>query len=342
MKFSTTMQGRLSMLAAALVLAAPGLAQQQSPTLQPNPIAAMEAFEPAANQPYELGRGDEIDVEVIGRPELSGKHTVGPDGSITLPIAGSVPVADKTREQAATAIQTALSPFYAGVTVSVGVDRYTSNKILLLGAVEHPGVLTFENTPTLLEVISRGGVQLQAAATSQGGGGGANGAGPTAGPSVVPEECVIYRGNAMLTVQLKRLLDEGSPLANMRLKRDDVVYVRMDSHYVSVFGQVAHPGNLRLTPTSTLPELLAEAGGPTEKAGRNPTIQIIHRAKPDGTKGTTQSIPYKSLLKPGVLDLTIQSGDILYVPESGFNATAYSFQMLAPLVNLFTIGALVQ
>ncbi len=300
--------------------------------LKPNPIAALKAFEPPADQPYELGRGDEITVDAIGRPEVSGKHVIGPDGSITLPIVGSVQIADKTREEASTAIQRALSPYYSDIVVSISVDRYTSNQILLLGAVEHPGVLTFDKTPTLLEVISRGGALPEN--TSTGGGS------PGPKPAGVPEECMIYRGNdTMVTVELKALLDAGSPLANMRLRRDDIVYVTGRTKYVSVLGQVSHPGNLRLETSSTLADLITEAGGPTEKAGRSPSIEIIHAVgSPSSAK--TQVIPFKSLIAHNSLDVTLQSGDIIYIPESGFNGFAYTFEKLAPLVNLFTVASL--
>jgi polysaccharide export outer membrane protein len=333
----------LFLLAASFLQAVPAcLAQDAAPAneLKQNPMAALKAFEVAADQPYQLGRGDDITVEVIGRPELTSKHTVGPDGKITLPVAGSIMVADKTREEAAADIQSALSSYYSGVTVSVGVDHYTSNHILLLGAVEHPGLLVFDKTPTLLEVISRGG-QLQTPSPMGAGVGAAPGTG-AAIPMGVPEECMIYRGNAtMVTVELRSLLEEGNPLANMRLKRDDVVFVPGPDKYVSVLGMVVRPGTQRLEKKSTLPQLLAMAGGPTEKAGHYPDIQIIHRGT-DKVPGKTQMVSYKDVLGPKPLDLTLQSGDIIYVPESGFNRLGYTFQTLSPLVNLFTIGALIR
>jgi polysaccharide export outer membrane protein len=150
---------------------------------------------------------------------------------------------------------------------------------------------------------------------------------------------MIYRGNeTMVTVELKALLDQGSPLADMRLKRDDIVYVTGRTSYVSILGQVAHPGNMRLQTTSTLSDLIAEAGGPTEKAGRNPQIQIIHRAGMNGA-AHAQTVAFNSLLEKNALDLSLQSGDIVFVSESGFNKAAYTLEKLAPLVNLFTVAA---
>ena len=300
--------------------------------LKKNPIEVLKELEPAADAPYELGRGDEISVEVAGRPELTSKHVVGPDGEITLPIVGSVTVVDKTRDEAAKVIQSALANYYDGVNVSVGVEHYSSNHILLLGAVEHPGLMSFDRAPLLLEVISRGGMQSQTTA-------GGNGTPASIGAPAYPDECVIYRGsNIVFTVELKQLLEEDHNLADYRLKRDDIVYVPGNSKYVAFFGQVLRPGTLRLHNSSTLPQLLAEAGGPTEKAGQNPKIQIIHRGS-NGLPGKTQFVSYKEILQPGPIDLTLHSGDIIYVPESGLNKAGDTFEKIAPLVNLITIGA---
>jgi len=296
-----------------------------------SPTAALRAFEPEANAPYELGRGDEITIDALGRAELTGKHVIGPDGQVTLPIIGAIKIAGLTREDASRAIEKALSIYYSDVSVSISVDKYTSNQIILMGAVEHPGVLTFDKTPTLLEVISRGGIPAATGAGGQGEAGSQS--------SGVPEECTIYRGSdTMVTVQLAALLDAGSPLANMRLKRDDIVFVNGRTSYISMLGQVTHPGNLRLQKTSTLSDLLAQAGGPTEKAGRNPSIEIVHQPGTPGPR--SQTIAFNTLLKQNSFDVTLRSGDIIYIPESGFNKAAFTFQQISPLVNLFTVGAL--
>jgi polysaccharide biosynthesis/export protein len=84
--------------------------QTPDPQLKLSPTKAMEAFEPAADEEYQLGPGDEISMDVPGHPELTGKHVIGPDGRITLPIAGTVDVANKTRVAAGQTITEALTP----------------------------------------------------------------------------------------------------------------------------------------------------------------------------------------------------------------------------------------
>src|SRR4051794_22086040 len=58
------------------------------PSLKTNPIDSLRNFEPAADEQYRLGNGDEITVEFAGRPEMQAKLVVGPDGRISLPLAG--------------------------------------------------------------------------------------------------------------------------------------------------------------------------------------------------------------------------------------------------------------
>ena len=72
-----------------------------------------------------------------------------------MPLAGDVMLDGLTRGDAAKAIDTALSGYYSNLASQVTVTKYTANKILVLGAVEKPGVLTFDGTPTLLEALTR-------------------------------------------------------------------------------------------------------------------------------------------------------------------------------------------
>ena len=87
--------GLLLAMNANLVLAqtsTAGDAAASTPQLKQSPMKTLQNFEPAENEEYELGPGDEISLDFPGRPELSGKRVVGPDGRITLPLAGALNV----------------------------------------------------------------------------------------------------------------------------------------------------------------------------------------------------------------------------------------------------------
>jgi polysaccharide export outer membrane protein len=289
------------------------------PSLKENPLDTLRKFEPGADDEYRLGKGDEITVDFSGRPEMQAKLVVGPDGRISLPLAGEVMLANLTRSEAAKAVETALTKYYANLEVQITVTKYTANRVLLLGAVEHPGTMTFDGTPTLLEAITRGGVVTELNKAGQ-----------------VPERCAIYRGNNQVVwVQLRALMASGNSLADLRLQRDDVIYVpSMSESFVSVLGEVQHPGAIPLTYNSTLVSVLAEAGGVTEKAGHNAHIQIV-----DPATGTSRVLMFSDVLDPvKSLEVTLKPGEIVFVPRSGFNRATYVLERLTPLVNLATMA----
>jgi polysaccharide export outer membrane protein len=311
-----------------------GNQDQSNPKLSLNPSRMLQNFEPSAGEEYTIGPGDQISLEFPGRPELGGPKVVGPDGRITLPLVGAIAVSDKTRSQVATLVVGALSPYYKELSVTVSVDKYGSNRVVVLGNVLHPGVLYFDDTPTLLDVIARAGLL----ASTQGE--------PTSGHSAasvasardgIPQRCAIYRGNDQVVwVDLRALLQSGNSMADLRLRRNDVVFVPAQQEvFVSVLGDVVHPGAVPLTPESTLTSILAQSGGPAEGASNN--IQVIQPST-----GKTMTISFKNLLTPqGVDEVQLHTGDVVFVPYSGLAKFTYVFQRISPIASMGIVSALI-
>ena len=302
--------------------------QSGDPGLKLSPTKGLQKFEPPANEEYELGPGDEISLDFPGRPELGGKKVVGPDGRITLSLVGPIRVADKTRTEVAKMVVDVLSAYYKDITVTVNVDRYGSNRIVIIGNVQHPGVLYFDTTPTLLDVIARGGLL----ASPSGGAGSAS-----AARDGIPEHCAIYRGNDLVVwVDLRELLQSGNSMADLRLRRNDIVYVPAQQEiFVSVLGSVIHPGAIPLTPESTLASILAQAGGLAESASTK--IQIIQPST-----GKTSTVSFKSLLTLNPDEVRLHAGDVVYVPTSGFYKATWVIQRLSPVAGVTALAAVAQ
>jgi len=290
----------------------------------------LESFEPPVNEEYRLGAGDQITLDFPGRIELTGTHTIGPDGMITLNIAGAVHIADLTREEAAKAITTALAKYYNDPNVTVKIYKYSANRVRVIGYVQHPGEIPFEGTPTLLDAIGRAGL-ISPTVT-------ANGVPNNVGPAI-PETCTIYRGNSTaVQVDLREMLMSGNSLADMRLRRNDIVFVPEPKHrFVSVLGQVAKPGSIPLTPDSTLTSVLADAGCCTDSGGFNPKIHIIQRST-----GKDVVVEYKKLMSlAGQQEYVVHPGDVIFVPVSGFNKVAAVIQKISPVATMVSLAALV-
>lgn len=297
------------------------------PALQPNQEDTLRNFEPSSDEQYRLGKGDAILVSFAGRPDLLAKLIVGPDGRITLPLAGDIMLDGLTRQQSAQAIETALAPYYANLFVTVTVTQYTANRVVLLGAVDHPGTISFDGTPTLLEALARGGVQA---------GPDRSGSGQSTQADMIPERCAIYRGNdQVIWVDLRKLVETGSALADLRLRRDDVIYVPSNAErFISVLGQVKNPGAIPLEFNSTVASMVASAGGFTEGAGGKPRVEVI-----DPSTGTRQTLTFADVMSSSKSsEIQLKPGDILFVPQSGFYHATYFLERLNPLVTVATIA----
>ncbi len=343
MKYSWRHRYRLLGAAVLLLIGSETLRGQQDPATnqdQGDPKLSLgqskmlQNFEPAAGEEYTIGPGDQISLDFPGRAELAGAKVVGPDGRITLPLVGSIAVSDRTRSQVANLIVAALSPYYRDLSVTVSIDKYGSNRVVVLGNVLHPGVLYFDDPPTLLDVIARAGLMASTEGEPTGGSSAARGSSATKG---IPERCAIYRGNDQVVwVDLRAMLQSGNSMADLRLRRNDVVFVPAQQEvFVSVLGDVEHPGAIPLTPESTLTSVLAQTGGPSQGASNN--IQVIQPST-----GKSMTISFKSLLTPaGSDEVRLHAGDVVFVPYSGLAKFTYVFQRISPVASMGILTALI-
>lgn len=316
--------------AASFILVVAGVFAQQAPhefqvRSKENKLSAedvIRAFEAPRMDSYTLGTGDEITVDVWSHPELSGKHVVGPDGKITIPVTGVLPVIELSRENTQAAIARALSKYYSDLLVTVRVDKYTSYRINILGRVSSPGALLFDSQPTLLDVVTRaGGLPI--------GGVGADKAGLG--------RCAIIRRDQMVWMDLKELVSRGNLALNIRLARNDLVYMPdAGDQSVYVLGEVQHPGAFRLTPEMTFLDAFTQAGGLTEDAAAD-RIDLISTVT-----GAQRELKLKDLLaSPKTLNFTLEEGDIIYAPKRRLAKIGYILQKAGPVTSFALLGTTV-
>ena len=281
--------------------------------------SAIEAFkeETKSVDDYLLYDGDDINIEVIGRPELSGMQRIGPDGRISLSVVGSVMVRNLTREKAAETINNALSPYYLNIFTTVRVDHYNSNRVTIIGRVEHPGELLFNTPPNLLTILAQAGGM------------------PLLRKEQVLTRCAIIRNDKILWIDLTQLLT-GDTSLNVSLQRNDVVYIP-DSTDTSVFvlGAVNHPGVFSMTPQMSFMDALGQAGGPTKDGDFN----RLHLIRPSAS--VNMEIDMSDVLSPNKnLNVAIKEGDIIYVPRHDVSKIGYIVQQINPFATMYTIGQL--
>jgi polysaccharide biosynthesis/export protein len=296
---------------------------------QPHEAAAfikgksLAEFEGSQPNIYTMGPGDEITVTVWGHDDLSGKHIIGPDGRISIPVVGSQQLAYLTPDEAGRRITKALATDYLEPVATVEVDTYDSNRVLILGRVTNPGILHFDTAPYLLDALAKAG-------TLPVGGVGAD--------KAAMNRCAIFRGrDEIVWINLGALLKGRDLSLNIPLRRNDVIYIPdADDQLVYVMGQVDKPGAYRLTPEMSFMDALAQAGGPTDNGDKSRIVLARPRI---GTQKTIDINEYLSAHAEH--NYVLEEGDIIYVPQSKMAKIGYFLQQFNPVTQTLLLGSTV-
>jgi polysaccharide export outer membrane protein len=118
---------------------------------------------------YVIGANDVLQIDVWKNQDLSGRHHVRPDGSITLPIIGDVQAAGVTPAQLRDALARKLARFLRddASVITVTVMEVNSYRINVVGKVERPGVYTPKDFVTVLDALALAGGASKFAETDQ-------------------------------------------------------------------------------------------------------------------------------------------------------------------------------
>ena len=247
-----------------------------------------------------LGAGDIISVKVLEDPSISAETRLSEDGQIVLNVLGRVNVAGLSAPGIEARLKSLLeASFLTKATVSVEIKELVSKPISVVGAVVRPGLVTATGNITLIQAITQAG----GLATNHG------------------RELHVLRGGAsgiteQLTISVDDLLVNGNPDLNIPLSPNDLINVTIETPVtVYVMGEVMRPGKaqFRSTQTPTLLQALADAGGPTDRAGRN----VIITRQLDG-KQQRLVVNYRDIIKGRSQDLVLQDNDTVVLSESMF------------------------
>jgi polysaccharide export outer membrane protein len=109
---------------------------------------------------YVLRQGDVVQVKVYQEDDLTALSRIGRDGTITMPLLGSIQVVSNSLEQATTVVHDLLAKKYlVNPQVNLNVVEFAKRRFTVLGQVQHPG--TYDMPPddlvSLLQAIATAG-----------------------------------------------------------------------------------------------------------------------------------------------------------------------------------------
>ncbi|WP_164929377.1 polysaccharide biosynthesis/export family protein [Gloeobacter violaceus] len=329
---------------------------------QPTPSFGVPNFAAQLTETtYSLGPGDGLQVTFYDVPEISGARTVLPDGTLSLPLIGSIAAEGLTAEQLSQRLVELYRPYLARPRVDVTVERPRPITLVVSGEVNRPGPYTFQpvqsvtfsggtSPATLYNRITVSTALIQAAGLTE--------------RANVRQVTLVRRLPGGATVRrnldLWALLQNGDVSQNPNLQDGDAILVprseegKPDYDYdvvaqsslspeqieVQVIGEVAKPGSVKIRSGAPLTSALIGAGGLTNLS--DPTQVELVRANRDGT--VTRRVVNARLEQPTDIKLNppLRQSDMIVVRRSfggdvinGVSTVLGPFTQLANVVVLF-------
>jgi polysaccharide biosynthesis/export protein len=236
-----------------------------------------------------LGVSDWVTLQIVGQPNTT--SYVAPEGTISVPFVGNVPVAGMTASQAAVRVTKALKDggFFVDPQVTITATAPTSQFASVVGEVRAQGRFPITSKTTIVDLLAAaGGVNDTAADVGY----------------VLRSDETGHAERHSVNLNMVRE-SEGAATDWTFVGGDRLVVPPADLFYIE--GEVISPGKYRIEPGMTILEAITRAGGMTER-GSEHRIQLKRKTDKPGQ--------YKTLhVKSGDL---VKAGDIIRVKESLF------------------------
>jgi len=239
---------------------------------------------------YKLGAGDVIKITVFDYPELSTEVRVSESGTIMFPMLGQIVVGGLSFDEASNLIAARLDRegFIRHASVSVLVSQFNSQQVSVIGQVNKPGKYPLDKASTFVDLLAM-----------------AEGIDETGG-----DKAIIIRPGKDGQIESRTEIDlyaffQGNAPKHINVQNGDTIFIpRADVFYI--YGEVQHPGMLKLERNMTVLHAISAAGGLTPKGTENGV-----KLKRQDEHGEMQTFDVESGDR-------VKPNDILYVRESWF------------------------
>lgn len=262
------------------------------------PIGAQES---SLGSSYRIGARDQLQIHVEEMEDLNQEVTVAEDGTISLPMVGTLEAQGLTESLLETRLRSLLeNRGLRKATVTVSVTNYRSRPVSILGAVAKPGNHFVPGQATLLSVL------MDAGGIAEG-----------HGAEIVVRRRVDNGLSDEVHITVADLVEVGDPRVNIPIFAGDLIHVPVARQLtVHLIGEVANPGSLtfQADQRATLLTAIARVGGLTEKASK----KIRIRRHDSAGEGTEVVADFRQILNNTAPDPELHDGDLVIVKESFF------------------------
>ncbi|MDD5456518.1 MAG: SLBB domain-containing protein [Candidatus Margulisbacteria bacterium] len=252
-------------------------------------------FTPLENIPvggdYILGAGDELIVYLWGNIQQNFNLIIDTDGTVILPKAGKVNVANLTLSDAKRIINNLMEKYFANFTMDITLGKLKTIDVFILGEVKTPGRYNLNSLSTFLYGLYASG-------------------GPTKIGTLRNIQLIRDR-RLYKTIDLYDLLIYGDKSDDIQLKKGDTIYVPKIADTAAIKGEIKVPAIYELKENTTMYSLLAMSGKYTRSTYFR-EVNLIRRGT-DSDQFRLQTLTFKSYddFINNSKKIPIENGDII-------------------------------
>lgn len=263
---------------------------------------APELLQPPKD-PFRLGPGDRIEVEILGELGTRTSVAVGPDGFIYYDLADGLEVWGKTLAEVKSDMEQRLAKYYRQPRVTISLREVKSRRVWVLGRLNNSGVYSLSEPMTVIEAVAKAGGLFVSRMTG------------TTEELADLEHSFLIRNGEMMPVNFLSLLRKGDTTQNIYLHPDDFLYLPSAlSQEVYVLGMVRGPRPLGFTESMTLGTAISKSLGPAPGAFLREVV-IVRGAL---AEPRVALVNFQAIMTGQAPDVLLQPRDIVYVPEKPY------------------------
>ena len=241
---------------------------------------------------YIIHTDDILGIKIYPNVELSCEVFVQPDGSINLPLVGDVIAAGLTIEKLSKFLEKSYSRYIVNPKVTVNIRQFSEDEVLITGEIHNPGVYTYKEDSTILDMISKAG-------------------GFTTSANI--KEIKIHRGKyenrKIILVNAEEIINDQTK--NIVIERGDIIEIPKTTKKISVIGAVVSPGNYDYIEGIKVFDAVSSAGGPI-KSAKLSKVKIFRQTE---SKREIIDLNLDTIIKGKTdIDIELKPGDIVLVP----------------------------
>jgi polysaccharide export outer membrane protein len=120
------------------------------------PVFCLEAAAEAAKD-YFIEAGDVVNINVFPAQEFSKEVTVQPDGTIEIPMLGSLRAQGMRAGELEKVLTAKFSKYVSNPSISLNVRKFSSSRVAVIGLVNSPGYYEYREGMRLLDLLAQAG-----------------------------------------------------------------------------------------------------------------------------------------------------------------------------------------